>query len=325
MSDQSTIEWTDATWNVVTGCTKVSPGCAHCYIARTPPFRTAGRRFVNGATGLVFHEERLELPFRWRKPKRVFVNSLSDLFHEDVPPALVGEMFRVMRDTPQHTYQVLTKRPERMAEVLAMAPLIFALPLPNVWLGVSIENARFTWRADVLREVPAAVRFISAEPLLGSLLVDNPSTKTDGNRTEQAENGRFPLTKRRQRLDLAGIDWLIVGGESGPGARPMRLRWALELVEAALAQCKDCRTLGPHWLPHDWRPGFEDGHTHWAPCSRHTAVFVKQLGREQGKMFGGSKGELLESWPEPLRMREYPRRADSLIESKDQAGSFASA
>ena len=214
MADHSAIEWTGGTWNVVTGCTKVSPGCARCYIERTPPFRIEGRRFVNGTTGVRLHPERLDPrhalhPSRLENP--VFVCSLADLFHDEVPAAFVEQVFEVMARTPQRTFQVLTKRPERALDLIPSL-LPSSGPLPNVWIGVSIENARHTYRADVLREIPAVVRFISAEPLLGSLY------ETGG--------GRAPL-------ELCSIDWLIAGGESGPGYRPVSLAWLRELRDAS--------------------------------------------------------------------------------------------
>lgn len=216
MADHSKIEWTGGTWNVVTGCTKVSPGCAHCYIERTPPFRIAGRRFERGAIGIRLHPERLD-PKHSLHPSRlddpIFVCSLADLFHEDVPAKFIEDVFAVMADTSHRTFQVLTKRPERALELLTTFESTRS-PLPNVWMGVSIENARHTWRADVLREIPAAVRFISAEPLLGSLF--------------DSGGGRAPV-------DLTGIDWLIAGGESGPGYRPVQLSWLRELRDAAQA------------------------------------------------------------------------------------------
>jgi protein gp37 len=200
MADNSAIGWTDATWNPVTGCTKVSPGCARCYIERQTPMRIAGRRFERGQIALRLHPERLEPPLHWRRPRRVFVNSMSDVFHEDLPAEYVAQMFDVMARADWHVFQVLTKRHERLVE---LAP---RLPWPaNVWMGVSIENRRFVHRADYLRQVAAAVRFISAEPLLGPL----------------------------DALNLDGIDWLIVGGESGPHYRPMKLRWVRELRELA--------------------------------------------------------------------------------------------
>jgi protein gp37 len=216
MGDKSAIEWTEATWNPVTGCSKVSPGCAHCYA------ETLSLRFgwspkpwtpENASVNVRLRPDRLDQPLRWRRPRMIFVNSMSDLFHELIPTEYIESVFEVMRACPQHTFQILTKRPERMRDVV-----LFALPdqlveLPNVWLGTSIENARFNSRADTLRRVPAAVRFISAEPLLGSL---------------------YPLRQPERHLDLTGIDWLIVGGESGPNARPMDAEWARELRDACV-------------------------------------------------------------------------------------------
>ena len=285
MSDGTAIEWTDATWNPVTGCTKVSPGCAHCYIERTPPFRIAGRRFVDGSTGVQLHPERLSHPLRWRKPRRVFVCSLADLFHDDVPDAFIDDVFATMLAAPQHTFQVLTKRPERArdwfesyvssfdtptrvwtiaADVLGATRELGGWPhdtwpLPNVWVGVSIENARHTWRADVLRDVPAAVRFISAEPLLGSLFEsggargvsgvqgdDRAPAKTREHRTPNGTQGTH-----RAPLNLAGIDWVIVGGESGPGARPMHADWARELRDACLDHRGRMVMVTGGWDPED--------------------------------------------------------------------------
>jgi protein gp37 len=203
MADRSRIEWTEATWNPVTGCSEVSPGCAHCY-AKTFAERwrgVPGHPYEQGFD-LRLWPERLDVPLRWRRPRVVFVNSMSDLFHEDIPDDYVAEVFDVMVRAEQHTFQVLTKRHERLAE---LAP---QLPWPrNVWMGVTIENRRFVHRADALREVPAAVRFISAEPLLGPL----------------------------ERLDLEGIDWLIAGGESGPRHRRIDAAWVTELRD----RCQD--------------------------------------------------------------------------------------
>ncbi len=197
MADKSAIEWTEATWNPVTGCSKVSPGCAHCY-AETFAERwrgILGHPYEQGFD-LRLWPGRLSQPLRWRKPRTIFVNSMSDLFHEDIPDHFVQEVFKVMEQADWHTFQVLTKRPERAAELAGR------LPWPgNVWLGVSIENRRFVRRADLLRSVPAAVRFISAEPLLGPL----------------------------EELSLDEIDWLIAGGESGPQHRPVRIEWVRNL------------------------------------------------------------------------------------------------
>ena len=193
MSDRSSIEWTEATWNPVTGCTQVSPGCAHCY-AKTfaERFRgVPGHPYEHGFD-LQLRPDRLEQPLLWKRSRVIFVNSMSDLFHEDVPLTYIRRVFDVMERAQQHTFQVLTKRADRAAA------LSDELTWPtNVWMGVSVENQRWATRVDALRLVPGAVRFLSCEPLLGSLT-----------------------------LDLTGIDWVIAGGESGHGARPMRLEWA---------------------------------------------------------------------------------------------------
>ena len=202
MSDRSAIEWTEATWNPVTGCTQVSPGCAHCYAKRfAERFRgVPGHPYEQGFE-VVQRPERLDQPLRWKRPRTIFVNSMSDLFHEQVADGFVASVFAVMERAGRHTFQVLTKRPERAA---ALAP---SLPWPpNVWLGVSVENQRWTTRVDALREIPAAVRFLSCEPLLGPL-----------------------------DLDLEGVGWVIAGGESGPRARPMDVEWARGVRDQCLA------------------------------------------------------------------------------------------
>lgn len=197
MAEHSRIEWTSASWNPVTGCDQISPGCAHCY-AKTFAERwrgVPGHPYEQGFD-LRLWPERLELPLRWRKPKLIFVNSMSDLFHEGIPDEMVAQVFDVMRRADQHVFQVLTKRHERLAHLAS------TLPWPeNVWVGVSIENRRFVHRADYLRDVPAAVRFISAEPLLGPL----------------------------EGLNLKDIHWLIAGGESGPRHRRMDADWVRDL------------------------------------------------------------------------------------------------
>ena len=197
MSVKSTIEWTNSTWNPITGCTKVSPGCKHCY-AETFAERwrsIPGHHFEQGFD-LRLWPGRLELPLTWKKPRTIFVNSMSDLFHEKVPLAFIRRVFQTMERASWHTFQILTKRSEKLAEV---AP---DLNWPaNVWIGVSIESAKYLWRADHLRQVPTIVRFLSLEPLLGRL---GP-------------------------LDLSGIHWVIVGGESGPGARPIKAAWVRDI------------------------------------------------------------------------------------------------
>lgn len=203
MAEKSAIEWTEATWNPVTGCDQVSPGCAHCY-AKTFAERWKGIRGHPYEQGfrLRLWPDRLDHPLKWKSPRRIFVNSMSDLFHERVPDAFISEVFAVMERADHHIFQVLTKREDRL---LDLAP---DLPWPeNVWMGVSIENRRFVHRADALRSVPAKVRFISAEPLLGPL----------------------------EGLDLDGIDWLIAGGESGPGHRRVDEDWLLDLRD----RCRD--------------------------------------------------------------------------------------
>ena len=201
---QSAIEWTEATWNPVTGCDQVSPGCAHCY-AKTFSERwqgIPGHHYEQGFA-LRFWPERLDQPLRWRRPRVIFVNSMSDLFHEQIPDDYIARVFEVMAAASQHTFQILTKRHDRLAQI---APAL-DWP-PNVWMGVSIENRRFMHRADCLREVPAAIRFISAEPLLGPL----------------------------EGLDLSEISWLIAGGESGPRHRPVKIEWLRDLRDRCAAE-----------------------------------------------------------------------------------------
>ena len=243
MGDRSAIEWTDATWTPVTGCSKVSPGCAHCYAETLALTRLAGKPGYaglpwtpeNAAENVVLRPERLDQPLRWKRPRRVFVNSMSDLFHPLVPSVFIAEVWQVMGQAHWHQFQVLTKRPERMlAEVCRIVanaaeyaarfestPTVamrhspaarqareeYLLPRPNIWLGTSIESDRYSYRARTLATTPAAVRFISAEPLLGPL----PS------------------------LDLTGIDWLIVGGESGQDSRKMDPEWVRDLRDRATA------------------------------------------------------------------------------------------
>jgi protein gp37 len=207
---ETQIEWTDATWNPVAGCSIVTAGCTNCYAMQMARrleamgvskyeglTRKSGKRIIwNG----VVREDRasLTIPYAWRKPRKIFVNSMSDLFHDAVSEEFIRDVWRVMRETPQHSYQILTKRPERMAEVVARA-----IPdvLPNVWLGTSVENADVITRIDHLRTVPAAIRFISFEPLIGPV----------------------------GDVDLTGVHWAIVGGESGRSARPIRENWIDEI------------------------------------------------------------------------------------------------
>jgi protein gp37 len=207
---ETSIEWTDATWNPVAGCAVLTAGCTNCYAMRMAARldamgvekyrgltrKSGGRSVWTGSIAL--DTKSLEVPKSWKKPRKVFVNSMSDIFHPDVPAEFIGRVWKVMAETPRHTYQILTKRPERMAEVLARS----AFPvLPNVWLGTSVEDGRVIARLDALRTVSAVVRFVSFEPLLGSV----------------------------RHADLSGIHWAIVGGESGPRAREMKSEWVYEI------------------------------------------------------------------------------------------------
>ncbi|MBD2068115.1 phage Gp37/Gp68 family protein [Leptolyngbya sp. FACHB-671] len=193
MSTNSTIEWTEATWNPTTGCQKVSPGCFHCYAERfAERFRGVPGHPYEQGFDIKLWPERLKLPSSWKKPRLIFVNSMSDLFHQDIPDDFIHEVFLAMSKADWHQFQVLTKRPERLVEI---ARQIKNFPR-NVWVGVSVESQAWMWRAEALKEVPAKVRFLSCEPLLGSL-----------------------------KIPLDGLNWIIVGGESGPGARPMDIEW----------------------------------------------------------------------------------------------------
>jgi protein gp37 len=203
MGDKSAIEWTDATWNPLTGCTKISPGCKHCYAERLAArLRLMGNPRYRNGFDVTLHPDQLTLPLRWRDSKRIFVNSMSDLFHEAVPEEFIRQVFETMVRAHWHTFQILTKRAERLAE---LAP---RLPWPaNVWQGVSVENSQHTWRIACLQKVPAAVRFLSIEPLLGPI----------------------------EDLPLNGIGWVIVGGESGPHYRPIKRAWVRGIRDQCMA------------------------------------------------------------------------------------------
>jgi protein gp37 len=212
MAGASSIEWTEVTWNPVTGCDRVSPGCDNCYaltLAKrlkamgSPRYQNDGGAGTSGpGFGLTCHEDLVELPLHWRKPRLVFVNSMSDLFHPEVPDAFIARVFDTMKAADQHTFQILTKRPQRLAQ------MAHQLPWPsNVWMGVSVENARYRFRIDHLRRVPAKVRFLSVEPLIADV----------------------------GELDLGGIHWVIVGGESGHNARPIEEQWVTSIRD----QCVD--------------------------------------------------------------------------------------
>jgi protein gp37 len=223
---ETSIEWTDATWNPVAGCTVLTAGCTNCYAMRMaarldamgqPKYkgltrRTGGRSVWTGKVRL--DHKSIDVPKSWSKPRKVFVNSMSDLFHADVPPNFIAQVWATMKATPRHTYQILTKRPDRMAEILSRAEFEI---LPNVWLGTSVEDGRVLSRLDDVRKVSAAIRFVSLEPLIGSVAAG----------------------------DLTRIDWAIVGGESGPRARPMDPKWVSE-IEAM------CRRSGTAFFFKQW-------------------------------------------------------------------------
>jgi protein gp37 len=309
MADRTGIEWTDATWNPVTGCSVVSPGCTNCYAMKLAGTRLQHHRSRAGLTvpskaGPVWNgqvrlnTDWLDQPLRWKRPRKIFVCAHGDLFHENVPDDWIDKVFAVMALAPQHTFQVLTKRAERMREYLSAdgcrasildqwlrlpgprknrvtlvngQPVVETSPrwpLPNVWLGVSAEDqARADERIPLLLQTPAAVRFVSAEPLLGAIDLHSRLCR---------ETGSCPSCPRC----LGGIDWIILGGESGPGARPMDIDWTRSIV----AQCRNAGV----------------------PC------FVKQLGPNPtlhgftGMPIKDKKGGDWSEWPEDLRIREFP-------------------
>jgi protein gp37 len=268
----SGIQWTDKVWNPTTGCDRISPGCDNCYALKMAKrlkgmgqakYQADGDPRTSGpGFGVAVHPSALDVPWHWRKPQRIFVNSMSDLFHARVPETFAGGVWNTMALTPWHTYQILTKRPERMRRTLTKwqdagwywrkDDLLWCGPvpgpLPNAWLGTSIELDEYARRADDLRATPAAIRFVSLEPLIGAL----PS------------------------LSFEGIDWTIIGGESGVGARPLDLGWVRDLMARA-------REAG-------------------------SAVFVKQLGAVWASEHGGNHhGSDWDLWPEDLRIREFPQ------------------
>ena len=203
MGSNSTIEWTESTWNPVTGCTKVSPGCKHCYAERMAKrLKAMGQsNYVNGFN-LTIHKHSIELPIKWKTPQVIFVNSMSDLFHRKVPVEFVLKVFDVMNRADWHTYQILTKRADRLLQVDSKIPWA-----DHIWMGVSVETSDYQSRIDALRETSARVKFVSFEPLLGPI----------------------------PYVNLDGIDWVIVGGESGPKARPMNMSWVTEIRDQCLA------------------------------------------------------------------------------------------
>lgn len=338
MSDNSHIEWTDATWNPTTGCTKVSPGCANCYIAGTPPFRMAGRKFdEKGHIPIKFHSQRLSQPLRWRKTRLVFVNSLSDLFHEDIPDAFVVRVYGVMVAAYWHVFQVLTKRPERRRQLLSSPEFREAVaaeaarqinmlrgkdPLgsesskslaatlnlarwqsagngragrvvsgaaANIWEGATVENQHFAdERIPVLLDTPAAVRFLSCEPLLGPVDLN--------------ECGGLPWVEPKSddmpyAAEWRGVDWVIVGGESGPGARPMDVAWMRSVV-------KQCLTAGVPVFVKQLGSVVQVDASSQADFMHFSAKSWNQHGMVAA--LKDRKGGDPDEWPSDLRVRQFP-------------------
>lgn len=366
MGDRSQIQWTDATWNPITGCSKVSPGCAHCYAeqvaarfwktqyplvpcalddhrAQETPIRIETLRRLGQPgcrwrefTDVQCHEDRLDQPLSWKRPRKVFVNSMSDLFHEAVPDEFVDRMFAVMALAPQHTFQVLTKRAERMRQYFAaewhrrVARLLMDQPhrisrdqemqrlqgwsfgsltcgdhdrrfLPNVWLGVSVENQHFAdERIPLLLQTPAAVRFISAEPLLGAISIERwlESEATDGWERQAGENARstagFAKPSGVASVGPPSLDWIIVGGESGRDARPCDRRWLYSILDQCKAAATACfiKQLGANSII--------DGIT-------RTAVSGRDWRLELRDSHGGDPAE----WPSGLCVRDFPKAASA--------------
>ena len=217
----SKIEWTDATWNPVTGCNKISPGCKHCYAERlSKRLKATGMAKYRNGFAVTLHPDTLDIPLRWRKPRSIFVNSMSDLFHDEVPDEFISQVFDVMTRANWHRYQVLTKRPERVASLNSELPWS-----SQIWMGTSVESQDYIHRIDRLRETDAAIKFLSLEPLLGPL----------------------------PNLDLDDIDWVIVGGESGPGARPMQADWARDIRD-------QCQAAGVPFHFKQWGGVFKKRH-----------------------------------------------------------------
>ncbi len=244
MATKSSIEWTEATWNPVTGCTKISPGCKHCYAERLSlRLQAMGQRNYANGFELTLHERMLEKPLSWKKPQLIFANSMSDLFHDEVPVDFILKVFNVMRRASWHQFQVLTKRSQRLLELNSQ------IDWPdNVWMGVSVENQDYTFRIDHLRETDTVTKFLSLEPLLGPL----------------------------SGLNLNGINWVIVGGESGPGARPMLEDWVSQIRD-------QCNVVS-------------------------VPLFVKQMGGSwaQVNKAKSKKGGNMSEWRTDLRIRDYP-------------------
>ncbi len=315
---KTSIQWTDMVWNPTTSCTKISPGCLNCYAATLDkrfhetwtgephvPWTVAAQRKaaagIAGFSPVTLHPDRLDAPLHWAKPRRIFIDSMSDLFHEAVPDEFIDRVFAVMASAPQHSFQLLSKRPQRMLEYLTLEArekivkkqnnIEFGAqgwgqwrwPLPNLWLGVSVENQRYAdERIPMLAQVPAAVRFISAEPLLEA--VDLDRFRWQCAHCRHVHPSRNPCNWddcKCAQFEAQMPQWVIVGGESGPGARPMVIGWMRDIV-------RQCHAAG-------------------------VAVFCKQLGSNPTNREGvphpvrDSKGGDMSEFPIDLRVREFPR------------------
>lgn len=298
MADKTKIEWTDATWNIITGCSVVSPGCTNCYAMRLAGGRLRNHPSRAGLTeyskvgpvwnGQVrFNEQWLDQPLRWKRPRRIFVCAHGDLFHENVPDNWIDEVYSIMLSAKWHIFQVLTKRSERMCSYIESRPAIKAAGSGHIWLGTSVEDqARADERIPHLLATPAVVRWLSYEPALGPLKL-RPLRMQDYKYGEDRPASLYALDGKYQLPDChfsehhPRVDWVVIGGESGPGARPFGISWARDII----AQCEGA----------------------------DVPVFVKQFG---AKPFYGSpscpvklkdpKGGNMDEWPEDLRVREYP-------------------
>ncbi len=321
MSDKTGIAWTNATWNPVTGCTKVSQGCKHCYAerewARLSANPKATTYYGRAFTDVACHEDRLDQPLRWSKPRMIFVNSMSDLFHEDVPDAFIDRVFAVMALATQHTFQVLTKRPERMLQWFdlqydnrehavgqTMREIAAARggddaglpewPLPNVWLGVSVEDhATADERIPPLLQTPATVRWVSMEPLIGP--IDMAEVPVGMSGPLRPDGGTGPDTPK--------LDWIVVGGESGPTARPMHIEWVDKLR-------LDCGKAGVPFFMKQLGAAFVDEKNGIAGAGLKVdpdvACMVSRRLRDRA-------GADMEEWPEYLRVREWPAAVGNVV------------
>lgn len=326
MSDNSSIEWTDASWSPITGCTRVSPGCDHCYSAALSKRLAAmgqkkyqgivGKGHFNGVVKTWYDE--LSKPLNWKKPKMIFVNSMSDTFHKDVPFEFIDQIFLTIERTPWHTYQILTKRPDRMAEyttrhvrelydnALTMAQLAHVWPLPNVWLGTSVEDQqRADERIPWLLKCPASVRFLSCEPLLSA--VDLQSLPDPLNEPGWKFDCLRPYRWRECRPSgfvddptwndgRPRIDWVIVGGESGHGARPCNINWIRSISQQCAAAGVACfvKQLGSRPLAHAsmTSPKFTEGGPNTIPWR-----------------ITDRKGGDINEFPDDLKVRQFPTTA----------------